>query len=111
MKELTFKRTPAGTVTGRIVDELGEPLPGLTVQILRSTYDQNGKRTLQPASTAKTNDLGEDPVYYVPPGPYFVSALAAAPSLDALLAAASNPGGGANTNEVVAPGYVQTCFP
>jgi hypothetical protein len=111
MKDVTFKLTPAGTVTGRIVDELGEPLPGLTVQILRSTYDQNGKRTLQPTSTAKSNDLGEYRVYFVPPGRYFVSALAAAPSFDALLAAATNPGGGANTNEVVAPGYVQTYFP
>ncbi len=111
MKDVAFKLTPAGTVTGRIVDELGEPLPGLTVQILRSTYDQNGKRTLQPTSTAKTNDLGEYRVYFVPPGRYFVSALAAAPSFDALLAAAANPGGGANTNEVVAPGYVQTYFP
>jgi hypothetical protein len=111
MKDVAFKLTPAGTVTGRIVDELGEPLPGLTVQILRSTYDQNGKRTLQPTSTAKSNDLGEYRVYFVPPGRYFVSALAAAPSFDALLAAAANPGGGANTNEVVAPGYVQTYFP
>jgi protocatechuate 3,4-dioxygenase beta subunit len=111
MKDVAFKLTPAGTVTGRIVDELGEPLPGLTVQILRSTYDQNGKRTLQPTSIAKSNDLGEYRVYFVPPGRYFVSALAAAPSFDALLAAATNPGGGANANEVVAPGYVQTYFP
>lgn len=111
MKDVAFKLTPAGTVTGRIVDELGEPLPGLTVQILRSTYDQNGKRTLQPTTSAKTNDLGEYRVYYVPPGRYFVSALAAAPSFDAILAAATNPTGGANTNEVVAPGYVQTYFP
>jgi hypothetical protein len=112
MKDVAFRLTPAGTVTGRIVDELGEPLPGLTVQILRSTYDQNGKRTLQPVSTAKTNDLGEYRVYFVPPGRYFVAALAAAPSFDAILAAAANPGGGgANSNEVVAPGYVQTYFP
>jgi hypothetical protein len=109
LKDVAFKLIPAGTVTGRIVDELGEPLPGLTVQILRSTYDQNGKRTLQPTSTAKTNDLGEYRVYFVPPGRYFVSALAAAPGLDAIMAAAS--GGGTNTNEVVAPGYVQTYFP
>jgi hypothetical protein len=111
MKDVAFKLTPAGTVTGRIVDEIGEPLPGLTVQILRSTYDQNGKRTLQPTSSAKTNDLGEYRVYFVPPGRYFVSALAAAPSFDALLAAAANPTGGANTNEVVAPGYVPTYYP
>jgi hypothetical protein len=111
MKDVAFKLTPAGTVTGRIVDELGDPLPGMTVQILRSTYDQNGKRTLQPTSSAKSNDLGEYRVYFVPPGRYFVSALAAAPSFDAILTAATNPGGGANANEVVAPGYVQTYFP
>ena len=110
MKDVAFKLTPAGTITGRIVDDLGEPLPGLTVQILRSTYDQNGRRTLQPASNAKTNDLGEYRVYYVPPGRYFVSALAAAPGLDAILAAAAQ-GGVSNSSEVVAPGYVQTYYP
>ena len=28
MKDVTFKLTPAGTITGRIMDDQGEPLPG-----------------------------------------------------------------------------------
>jgi len=112
MKDVVFRLTPAGTITGRIVDDQGEPLPGLTVQVLRSTYDANGKRTLQPAGTAKTNDLGEYRLYWIAPGRYFISANAAVSGLDALAASAAQAGlGGNNTNEVVAPGYVLTYFP
>ncbi len=112
MKDVTFRLTPAGTVTGRIVDDQGEPLPGLSVQVLRSTYDQNGKRTLSPTASAKTNDLGEYRVYFVPPGRYYVGAGASTSGLDALAATAAQAGlGGTNTNEVVAPGYVLTYYP
>jgi len=112
MKDVTFRLTPAGTVTGRIVDDQGEPLPGLSVQVLRSTYDSNGKRTLSPTATAKTNDLGEYRVYFVPPGRYYVSAGASTSGLEALAATAAQAGlGGGNTNEVVAPGYVLTYYP
>ena len=112
LKDVTFRLTPAGTVTGRIVDDQGEPLPGLTVQVLRSTYDANGKRTLSPTASAKTNDLGEYRVYFVPPGRYYVSAGAATSGLEALAATAAQAGlGGTNLNEVIAPGYVLTYYP
>lgn len=113
MKDITFKLTPAGTVTGRIVDDQGDPLPGINVQVLRSTYDSNGKRTLQATANAKTNDLGEYRIYYVVPGRYYVAATTAPSGLDALAAQVRSQGvqGLGNDNEVVAPGYVQTYYP
>jgi protocatechuate 3,4-dioxygenase beta subunit len=113
MKDVAFRLTPSGTITGRILDDQGDPIPGVSVQVLRSTYDANGKRTLQPAASAKTNDLGEYRLYYVAPGRYYVSASVTPSGIDALVAAAAaqQAGGAPTSNEVVPAGYVLTYYP
>lgn len=63
-----------GVISGRIIDEFGEPMPDTSVQALRSTWS-NGRRRLQPTGrTAMTNDLGQYRLYGLPPGEYYVSA-------------------------------------
>lgn len=129
--DVSFRLTPASTISGRVLDSAGEPLPGITVQVLRSTYDATGKRTLQPAGSARTNDLGEYRIYWINPGRYFVSANAARSTLDLITAGASQAaaqaqnqaqaqqaaqaaaifGGGANPNEVADPGFGLTYYP
>lgn len=66
---------PRGSViSGRIVDEFGEPLADATVTAMRSSWS-NGRRRLQAAGrTATTNDLGQYRIYGLPPGEYYVSA-------------------------------------
>jgi len=66
---------PRGSViSGRLVDEFGEPMPDATVTAMRSTWT-NGKRRLQPAGrTATSNDLGQYRIYGLPPGDYYISA-------------------------------------
>ena len=66
---------PRGSViSGRIIDEFGEPVADAQVSAMRSTWS-NGKRRLQSAGrTATTNDLGQYRIYGLPPGDYFVSA-------------------------------------
>ena len=132
---ITFRLTPAATLTGRVVDETtGEPLPGITVQAMRSTYDATGKRALMVAASERTNDLGEYRLYWISPGHYYLSASAQRTGLDALSAvisqesAASPPknpaesqlassftslfGGSTRTaNEVVDPGFLLTYYP
>jgi len=65
---------PRGSViSGRIVDEFGEPVAEAVVTAMRSTW-QNGRRRLQSAGrTATTNDLGQFRIYGLPPGEYYVS--------------------------------------
>jgi protocatechuate 3,4-dioxygenase beta subunit len=65
---------PRGSViSGRIMDEFGEPVADAVVTAMRSTWS-NGRRRLQSAGrTATTNDLGQYRVYGLPPGEYFVS--------------------------------------
>jgi len=89
VRDISFRLIPAGTISGRVMDTNGEPLPGITVQALRSTYDSTGKRAMQPASSARTNDLGEYRLYWINPGRYFVSANPARSALETITASAS----------------------
>ena len=67
---------PRGSViSGRIVDEFGDPLPDVAVTAMRQSW-LNGRRRLtpSPARIAQTNDLGQYRIYGLPPGEYFVTA-------------------------------------
>lgn len=73
LKDVVFRLTPHGVITGRILDEDGEPVPGVQVQAVRYGYVQ-GRRTLMPASSSTTNDIGEYRLAGLPPGRFFLSA-------------------------------------
>jgi hypothetical protein len=68
-------RLPRGSaITGHVLDETGEPLPGTTVRVLMYRYAQ-GNRQLVPAGTAQTDDRGQYRVWGLNPGEYYVSAV------------------------------------
>ena len=71
--DLVFRMIPAAIITGRVRDENGEALPWAQVTALL-TYFVQGKRTLMPASSSATNDLGEYRLFNLPPGKYLLSA-------------------------------------
>jgi hypothetical protein len=66
---------PKGAViAGRITDEFGEPVSGVTVQAMRYTYTNDGQRRLTATSGAPTDDLGQFRVFGLMPGDYVVQA-------------------------------------
>jgi len=68
-------RLPRGSaITGHVLDENGDPLPGTTVRVLMYRYAQ-GNRQLVPAGTAQTDDRGEYRVWGLNPGDYYISAV------------------------------------
>jgi hypothetical protein len=68
-------RLPRGSViTGRIVDENGEPIPGAGVRVLRYQYTQS-TRQLVPVGNSQTDDRGSYRIWGLNPGEYFVSAV------------------------------------
>jgi hypothetical protein len=71
--DLIFRMTPAAIITGHVRDENGEALPWAQVTALLSYFVQ-GKRTLMPASSSTTNDLGEYRLFNLPSGKYLLSA-------------------------------------
>jgi protocatechuate 3,4-dioxygenase beta subunit len=62
-----------GVVTGRVIDEAGEPVVRANVMLGRYRYE-NGLRRLTTPYTASTNDRGEFRTFGIPPGEYYLAA-------------------------------------
>ena len=86
LKDIALSLTPAGNVSGRIRDASDQPLPGVSVQLLRYSYNANGQRTFQTAGTASTDDRGEYRIYWVAPGRYYLMAGRPTSTADPLVA-------------------------
>jgi protocatechuate 3,4-dioxygenase beta subunit len=72
---LVLLMTPHAVITGRVLDEEGEPVVNADVQVSTLGYMQ-GRKQLSRAGGANTNDLGEYRVYGLTAGRYYVSASA-----------------------------------
>ncbi len=68
---LTLK--PQAVITGKVVDEDGDPVAGVMVQVLGEMW-QRGKLRYFPRGAANTNDLGEFRSANLPPGKYYLCA-------------------------------------
>jgi protocatechuate 3,4-dioxygenase beta subunit len=75
LKSIDFRLVPGGVITGRVVDEDGEPMSNVNVQLLRATYFE-GERRLEPAGgNARSDDRGEFRIFGLAPRRYYVSAM------------------------------------
>jgi hypothetical protein len=73
VSNVLVRLSPLSVVTGRIVDEQGDPLPAIDVQAIR--IGNGGEENSRPTANALTNDLGEYRLYGLTPGTYYVSAI------------------------------------
>lgn len=75
-----FALPRGGAITGRLLDDFGDPVANARVQVLRSQMVE-GRRRLTPAGSGdETDDTGAFRLYGLAPGDYYVSAtLRAAP--------------------------------
>ncbi|HTM02057.1 MAG TPA: carboxypeptidase regulatory-like domain-containing protein [Vicinamibacterales bacterium] len=63
-----------GSVSGRVVDEVGEPVPGATVSLLVTRFVSGRQRLIHAKpQTQTTDDHGEFRVYAVNPGRYILT--------------------------------------
>lgn len=76
-EKVNFQLSRGGVISGRIVDDGGEPLASTQVSAMRYAFMAGGRR-LVPAggegSTDRTDDQGGFRLYGLPPGEYYVSA-------------------------------------
>lgn len=63
-----------GAITGRVLDEFGEPVVEAQVRAFRTQYMQ-GHRRLVGVREAHTNDAGQFGLYGLAPGKYYVSGM------------------------------------
>ncbi len=73
MNDLKVALLAQAVIVGRVLDADGEPLPGVFVQCKRPAFTI-GERTMTPANSASTNDLGEYRMFGLSPGKCYVSA-------------------------------------
>ncbi len=74
VERIDFALPRMSVITGRITDETGEPMEGVTVIASRSMYFE-GQRRYVPITTATTDDEGEYRLQKLAPANYVVSAL------------------------------------
>ena len=108
--DITMPR--GGVISGRIIDEFGDPVPDAMVTTMRQAW-LNGRRRLQTTGrVAQTNDLGQFRLYGLPPGEYYVSASLRNSEMLAIEAALGGVRGesGASGSQP-ASGYAPTYYP
>jgi protocatechuate 3,4-dioxygenase beta subunit len=71
--EAGLQLTRGGVLTGTVLDEDGDAIPGTQVRAMRYVM-QNGARTLQPSGNGSTDDRGIYRIFGLPPGDYVVGA-------------------------------------
>jgi protocatechuate 3,4-dioxygenase beta subunit len=102
-----------GVISGRVVDEFGDPVADAVVNAMRSAW-AGGRRRLQPSGrTAMTNDLGQFRIYGLSPGDYYVSATFRGVEMMGMEIAMAMGGGGMGgpTGSAPSSGYAPTYFP
>jgi len=71
--DLVLKLTPQGVITGKVLDQEGEPAANVEVAVLRQT-GFGGSRRLTRVDAVVTNDLGEFRIPELKPGSYLLAA-------------------------------------
>jgi protocatechuate 3,4-dioxygenase beta subunit len=75
LADIVLRMPPQAVITGRVLDDDGEPQPNVDVFLLRYAFSQ-GKRQLEQWDRASTNDLGEYRIFGLAPGRYYLGATA-----------------------------------
>ncbi|MDR3719676.1 MAG: carboxypeptidase regulatory-like domain-containing protein [Bryobacteraceae bacterium] len=93
VKGLRYGLIPQAVVSGRVVDDEGDPVENVQVALLAFRYSGGIRRLVRLSEGGTSNDRGEYRVARVPAGKYFVQAsLDRLPPGSALLAGSHAPG-------------------
>lgn len=103
--DLRLRMLTAAVITGRVVDEDGDPMANVEISVLRYGYS-SGRRQLEQERSERTNDVGEFRIGGLLPGRYFVSA-SPAPDFSSIVPA-KEPAQSVSKPDM---GYVTTYYP
>ncbi len=74
MTEVKLQLVQQATITGRVLDDDGDPIGGVTVQAVGRSWGQGGKAHYYPTGRATTDDTGAYRIASLSPGKYYVMA-------------------------------------
>jgi ribosomal protein S6E (S10) len=95
VERVDFRLPRGGVIAGRVVDELGEPVPDVQVMTMRNQFVQGRRQPAPWGRPSMTNDIGEFRLFGLPPGEYYLSATAR--DLSAMMATSEDRTGYAPT--------------
>lgn len=72
LANLEIALTPAGVISGTVLDSSGQPVVLGDVFLLQAVQ-QEGGRVLRPVLSSKTDDQGSFRIFWISPGTYFLS--------------------------------------
>lgn len=98
--KLMMPRT--GSISGRVLDSDGEPMGHARVQAMEAFY-QDGRKRLYTLNIVQTNDQGEFSLFWLPPGEYYVSAVAEDAMRQNVMFSVSPPGIGGHRSDSLPP--------
>jgi protocatechuate 3,4-dioxygenase beta subunit len=100
LEQVDIELPSSGAISGRVVDESGDPVEGIDVRVMQIQFAANRRQLLPVTSVGRrlTDDRGQYRLYGVPPGRYIVMASVVDQS-------------GAPTTVILPPGYAPTYFP
>jgi uncharacterized protein (DUF2141 family) len=110
MEKVDIALPRGSAVSGRILDEFGEPVADASVSAMRMQYTGGKRRLVQSGRNSMTNDLGQFRLFGLPPGEYYVSVtMRTMDSMILDMMGSSSLGGptGSNNNS----GYAATYYP
>jgi len=73
VNSVNFRLVPHGVISGKIVDEDGDPLQYVQIQICKLTWIR-GRMQYQQMNGTNTNDLGDYRLFGITPGKYYLYA-------------------------------------
>jgi hypothetical protein len=113
MDKVDIAMPRGGVISGRLVDEFGDPIADAVVSAMRSAWAGGRRRLLPSGRTAMTNDLGQFRIYGLSPGDYYVSATfrGDAMGMEIMTAAMGGAAAGGPTGSSPNSGYAPTYFP
>ena len=72
IEKVDFALPRMGVISGRVLDELGEPIAGVTVWALQTRYFQGQRKLVATGANTRTDITGQYRLLALPPGDYAV---------------------------------------
>ena len=74
LEKIDFSLPKGGVITGRVIDEFGEPISDVQVTVERYQFVQGRRQLVNAGRSGSTNDIGEFRIFGLSPGQYYLSA-------------------------------------
>jgi hypothetical protein len=75
LEQVDFTLPRGCVITGRVVDDLGDPVADVNVTALRRQFAEGRRKPVAFGRSATTNDAGVYRLYGLPPGDYYIGTL------------------------------------